>query len=86
VVASRIAAGGVDAHAPEHLLVASTTGEYVDSILRILEHPDERSRLALAARARMLSHHAWAQSMRRLDGIIARCVTDARPRRAMQFT
>jgi hypothetical protein len=30
--------------------------------------------LARAGRARMLSHHTWDQSMRRLDGIIERCL------------
>ena len=86
VVSSRIAAGGVDATSPEHLLVASSPREYVEAILRVLDDPGERARLARSARARMLSHHAWPQSMRRLDGLISRCVADARPRRAMQFT
>jgi sugar transferase (PEP-CTERM/EpsH1 system associated) len=74
VVASGVAAGGVDATAPEHLLSASNTTEYVQAILRVLESPTERMRLAKAGRARMLSHHAWERSMARLDGIIDRCV------------
>ena len=73
VVASRIAAGGVDAVAGEHLLVASTPVEYRDAILRILDDPTERARLATAGRARVLSHHAWPSSMLRLDRIIERC-------------
>jgi hypothetical protein len=39
-----------------------------------MEHPAERRRLANAGRERMLSHHAWASSMRRLDDIIQRCL------------
>lgn len=74
VVASRIAAGGVDAEAPEHLLVASTAEEYVSACLRIMNDPGERERLARAGRARMLSHHAWEASMCRLDGIVGRCL------------
>ena len=74
VVSSRIAAGGVDAIAGEHLLVASTPAEYRDAILRILEDPAERARLGAAGRARVLSHHAWSSSMRRLDRIIERGV------------
>ena len=73
VVASRVAVGGVDATAPEHLLAASTVDEYRNAILRIVENPAERQRLSIAGRERMLSHHAWERSMQRLDGIIERC-------------
>jgi hypothetical protein len=73
VVSSRIAAGGVDAVLGEHLLVASAPHEYRDAILRILDNPAERTRLAAAGRARVLSHHAWPSSMQRLDRIIERC-------------
>ncbi len=72
VVTSGTAAGGVDALDREHFLVANSPAEYAAAILRIIEDPTERSRLALAGRARMLSHHAWDSSMRRLDGIIER--------------
>ncbi len=75
VVTSSIAAGGVDAVAGEHLLVADTPQETAQALLRLVEQPAERQRLAEAGRARMLSHHAWPRSMARLDGIIERCVT-----------
>ena len=74
VVTSRVAAGGVDAIGGEHFHVASTPQEYREAIFRILADPSERNRLAVAGRDRMLSHHAWSSSMRRLDSIIARCV------------
>lgn len=74
VVTSRIAAGGVDAEAPAHLLVADTPQETADAIFRIVESKEERARLAAAGRARMLSHHAWPKSMQRLDAIIDRAV------------
>ncbi|MEO8922439.1 MAG: TIGR03087 family PEP-CTERM/XrtA system glycosyltransferase, partial [Caldimonas sp.] len=74
VITSRIAAGGVDAEPGEHLLTADTASEQVEAILRLIDSPDERRRLALAGRQRVLSHHAWSQSMRRLDGIVERCV------------
>src|SRR5439155_4167819 len=60
VVSSRAAAGGVDAIPGEHLLVADTAQDMFDAILRVIENPAERARLADAGRARMLSHHAWA--------------------------
>jgi sugar transferase (PEP-CTERM/EpsH1 system associated) len=74
VVTSRIAAGGVDAQAPAHLLVADTPQETAQAILRVIENPAERERLAFAGRQRMLSHHAWPNSMQRLDRIIDRCI------------
>jgi sugar transferase (PEP-CTERM/EpsH1 system associated) len=86
VVTSAVAAGGVDAIAPEHLLVADTPQQWVDAVLRVLDGPQERARLAHAGRARMLSHHAWPQSMRRLDGIVERCLASWRPGRAPAAT
>lgn len=74
VVTSRIAAGGVDAEAGQHLLVADAPDDIAAAILRIADNPAERNRLATAGRERMLSHHAWPRSMQRLDGIIDRCV------------
>ena len=84
VVTSRVAAGGVDAQPDQHFLVASTPVEYAAAIDRIASNPVERGRLAAAGRARMLSHHAWDQSMRRLDGIIERCVANRATRRELQ--
>jgi len=82
VVTSRVAAGGVDALDGEHFLAASAPEGYADAILRILASPAERARLAAAGRSRMLTHHAWDHSMRRLDRIIERCLL-ARSRRAV---
>lgn len=75
VVTSRVAAGGVDAMADEHFLVAETPDEYARAVLSIMENRSLRVRLSQAGRARMLSHHAWPRSMQRLDGIIERCVS-----------
>ena len=74
VVTSGIAAGGVDAEAETHFLVADTPEAYSRAILRIIDDPAERDRLARAGRERMLSHHAWPRSMTRLDAIIERCI------------
>ncbi len=75
VVASRAAAGGVDAVAGEHLMVADTPREQSEAIALLLENPSRRAQLAQAGRARVLSNHAWPQSMQRLDRIIDRCLT-----------
>jgi sugar transferase (PEP-CTERM/EpsH1 system associated) len=77
VVASRAAAGGVDAKAQQHFLVAGEPRDYADALLSILDNPAERARLAESGRMRMLSHHAWAHSMERLDGIVDRCLARA---------
>ena len=74
VVTSTIAAGGVDAESVTHFLVADTPQAYAQAILRIVDSPAERNRLAVAGRQRMLSHHAWPRSMERLEGIIDRAI------------
>ncbi len=70
VVCSREASGGVDAVAGEHLLEASSPSLWVEAIASILDDPPTRQRLSVAGRERVLSHHSWAASMHRLDGII----------------
>jgi sugar transferase (PEP-CTERM/EpsH1 system associated) len=84
VVTSRVAAGGVDAEDPEHFLAASTPDEYATAIERIAADPTLRRRLAIAGRERMLSHHAWDRSMRRLDDIVDRCVANFARQGALQ--
>jgi sugar transferase (PEP-CTERM/EpsH1 system associated) len=86
VVASGVAAGGVDAVAPDHLLTATTPEAFVDAILCVLEDRSERARLARSGRERVLSHHNWTQSMRRLDGIVERCLQRATSSRALAAT
>ena len=74
-VTSEVAAGGVDAVPGDHLLTGTSTGDYVEAILRLLEKPEERRRFAEAGRERMLTHHDWSGSMARMDEIIDRCLT-----------
>ena len=76
VVASRIAADGVDAVPGEHLVVADSPEEVCEAVLRVSGNAAERACLAKAGRARVLSHHAWPSAMQRLDGIMA---SGARP-------
>jgi len=71
VVCSPQAAGGVDAVPGEHILVAATPEENQAAIKSVLESSDIRHRLALASRARVLSHHTWANSMAQLDRVLA---------------
>jgi polysaccharide biosynthesis protein PslH len=65
----------VDAQAESHFLVADEAVAIASAVLRVVQNPSERQRLALAGRERMLSHHAWHKSMQRLDGIIEDCLS-----------
>jgi hypothetical protein len=69
-ISSVAASKGVDAEPGRHLLTASGPQEFAESVLRLLENPGERTRIAEAARARVLSHHNWRSSMARLDRLI----------------
>lgn len=75
VVSSTVAAGGVDVQPEEDFLVASTPEDYAQAILRIIDSPEERERLAKNGRARMLTAHSWPGSMHRFDGIVERCLS-----------
>ncbi len=74
VVASALAAAGTETVAGEHLLTARAPREFVAAILRLLGDPQERQRLARAGRERVLTHHDWTASMRRLDALIHECL------------
>jgi len=73
-VTTSVAAGGVDAVPGQHLLTADTPEQTAEAVLRVMDDAAERTRLAQAGRARVLSHHAWPSSMKRLDAIIERCM------------
>lgn len=66
VVASPLAAAGVDAIPGEHLLTAARPDDYCAAIVRLIDEPTWRERYARAGRARMLTHHDWRAS---LDGL-----------------
>lgn len=76
VVCSKQAAGGIDAIAGEHFLEAEQTNDYVNAVLSILESPELREKLSKAGRQRMLDNHYWPNSMKRLDQIVERCISN----------
>ena len=84
VVTSSVAAGGVDALPNEHLFTADTPEQSCRAILQLIDNPGERARLARAGRERVLSHHAWPSSMKRLDAIVERCLSAFQPNRQLQ--
>lgn len=73
VVASVAAAGGIDAEPGEHFLMAQSPQEYADAIVRLLD-PSEREKFSKAGRERIVSHHDWDNSMKRLDTLIEKCM------------
>jgi polysaccharide biosynthesis protein PslH len=77
VVTSDVAARGVDAVPGEHLLCATTPVEEARAVLSLLADPQRRAKFSEMGRARVLSHHDWKASMRRLDSIVERCVARA---------
>jgi len=64
------------------LLSAASVQEYVEAIARILDSPELRARLARAGRERVLTNHAWPNSMARLDAMIEAAYEQALRRRA----
>ena len=73
-VASIHAATGIDAVPGEHFLTASSHQEFTEAVIRLLSNKKERQRYSEAGRARMLSHHGWEGSMKKLDEIIKDCI------------
>jgi glycosyltransferase involved in cell wall biosynthesis len=74
VVCTPLAAKGVDATPGEHLLTAATPPELAEAVLELLTNPARRTAYAVRGRERILTHHSWASSMRRLDGYLQRCL------------
>jgi polysaccharide biosynthesis protein PslH len=74
VVTSTVAAAGVDVVSGEHLVVADSAADCAQAVLRLMVDRSERQRLSEAGRARVISHHHWPTSMRRLDGILDRAL------------
>ncbi len=75
VVASKAAAGGIDAVAGEHFLVADSDTEYVAAILKLLD-PRQRAYFSESGRNRVVSNHDWGASMLRLDELISLCLRE----------
>lgn len=74
VVTTSIAAGGVDAVAGEHLLVADGSREFAEAVLGLLDDDDRRRQLAVAGRSRVVSHHDPATCLSGLDELMVEVV------------
>ncbi|MFT6915442.1 MAG: sugar transferase (PEP-CTERM/EpsH1 system associated) [Motiliproteus sp.] len=74
VVSSHEAAGGIDAVANQHFLIAETPTEYADALWSLMTDSTRRAEFAALGRVRMLSNHYWPASMKRLESIIGDCL------------
>lgn len=71
VVATSIAANGVEAEPGEHLLVADSAHDFAQAVSRLLSDPAERSRLAANGRTLVEQHYSWSAAMAKFDAMIA---------------
>src|SRR6185437_7292097 len=71
VVASPQVAKGVQALPGRHLLVGDTPEELAKQIITLLEDVELRATIAQAGRRQVLSAHAWPESMKLLDEVLA---------------
>ena len=76
VVASTLAARGVQAQPGKHLLSASGAAETAEAVERLLQAPGERARLAQAARALVERDYSWTTTMQDLESQLASLLED----------
>ena len=74
VICSPTALRGVDAEDGTHLLAARSPQDYVEAIAEVIFNPARRTELSVACRQRMVARHNWSSSLRRMDGLIERCL------------
>ena len=77
VVASGLACRGVDAELGRDLLRADGPEETAREVLRLLDHPPTRARLAAAGRRLVERRYSWAATMADLDTRLAAALANA---------
>ena len=78
VVASPLAAEGIEAVDGEHLLLAESDEELADATTRLLADPDARSALGRRAREWALRSIDWEPVVEAYDALYARVLTRRR--------
>ena len=76
VVASHLAARGVDAVVGEHILAATKPEEYAEEITSLFADEDKFVKFSKAGRARVLSHHNWQRGMELMANCIERTLKE----------
>jgi len=78
VVASRLAAAGIDAKPGEHFLVADAPGDLAAAVLQVLSTPRRRAALARAARRFVEQNYSWVYAMQQFDRFVEICLDSRR--------
>jgi len=65
------AAGGIQVRHEEHALVARNAEDFADAVVRLLESPQDRIRLAAAGRAFVESRHDWERNLPFLERLLS---------------
>jgi sugar transferase (PEP-CTERM/EpsH1 system associated) len=78
VVATTLAAGGIEARHGEHLLIADTPDAFAAHVVRVLRTPTLAGALAASGRRLVVDRYTWEHSVAKLEGIY--CKVAARPR------
>jgi len=74
VVATPRALGGIDAIDGEHVLVGPDRSALADAVLRLLEDPRLRTRVARNARRLIEERYTWHRSVEMLEAVYRKCL------------
>jgi polysaccharide biosynthesis protein PslH len=72
VVSTTVGAEGLDVRHPSNIRLAGTAGEFARECLDLLEHPEERLRLATAGREMVTARCSWKAVAREFEPILDR--------------
>jgi glycosyltransferase involved in cell wall biosynthesis len=78
IVSTRLGTEGIDGTPGIHFLNADEPGAFADSVIRLIEQPEERRRLGEAARDRAESHYTWPVQGQRLIAAYQRVLAEQR--------
>ncbi len=78
VVASKLAAAGIDGKPGEHYLVADAPGDFAAAVLQLLSAPRQRAALARAARRFVEQNYSWFHAMKQFDKFADICLNRRR--------
>ncbi len=73
VVATPTAAEGIDAVGGEHLIIANTAPEFAAAVLRLMDRPEERTRIAQGGRRLVEAQYGWRALGTQLAQILQGC-------------
>jgi glycosyltransferase involved in cell wall biosynthesis len=78
VVTTSVGIEGIDIRHGEHALVADDADAFASEVLRVLEQPELRARLGLAARALAARNHRWEHNLNCVEAELQSLVAERR--------